>query len=199
MGVSRVSVREAMTALRLQGIVATRHGEGSVVKNTHRLKDGLSNSLLILHRETLNPFEIFVVREHIEPALVGLAVENATEGQIALIEHHLLSMKAAAKEKDMDKCFFSNCRFHYSIIEATNNDVAIAMLNSIYQIMETGYEEDRLWHRIISEYHCSEKNCKKCLLGHETILKAIVARDLSAAQESYVKHFGDMHSSLFMT
>ena len=198
MGVSRSSVREAITALRIQGILETRHGEGSVVRDVENLSERLSGSLVILRKETLNPFDIFIVRECIEPALVGLAVENAEEEQIRTMERHLSSMRKAARAENLDECFSNNARLHYSIMEATNNDVAIAMVGSLYQFMKTAYEEDRLWRKVINEYHCSEQNCKRCLSDHEAILKAIRERDVNLSRKWYVQHFAHMHSELFV-
>lgn len=197
-GVSRSSVREAITVLRFQGIVETRHGEGSVVKNVQRLTEGLSNSLVVLHEETLNAFDIFIVRECVEPALVVLTVETATEEQISSMENHLQSMRLAAAGKNLNECFSGNAGFHFSIIEATNNDVAIAMLGSVYEVMKIGYKEDRLWRKIINEYHCSEQNCQQCLLDHKAILTAIKARDPSLARKCYMQHFRNMRGELFV-
>ena len=196
-GVSRSSVREAITVLRLQGIIETRHGNGSIVRNVQHLKEDLASSLGALQKEAQNPYDIFIVRECVEPALVGLAVENALEEQIINIERHLESMGVAASVQNLDECFASNIRFHLSVIEATNNDVAIAMFGSLYQVLKAGYEEDRLWRKIINEYHCSEQNCRQCLADHRAILKAIKTRDSSSAQNHFVEHFKNMRCELF--
>ena|GEM_PF-6994924 len=165
------------------------------MKNVQRLTEGLSNSLRVLHKETLNPFDIFIVRECVEPAIVVLTVDTATEEQISSMEKHLEFMRLASGE-NLDECFANNVRFHFSIIKATNNDVAVAMLGSVYEVMKIGYEEDRLWRKIIHEYHCSEQNCQQCFLDHKAILTAIKARDPSLARKCYMQHFRNMRREI---
>jgi len=121
MGVSRTSVREGMGVLRIAGIIETKQGEGSRVKNVKELKARLTDSLQLLYQDKLNPFEVFVARERIEPAVIDLVVENATSEQVACIEDYLNAMRKNVQQNDLDACFYSNLGFHRAVAAATNN------------------------------------------------------------------------------
>ena len=197
MGVSRSTVREAITALRLQGIVDTQHGEGSVVRKLATLETGFEDSKAVLHQERLSPFDIHVVREQIEPSLAELAAENVTTEQIASIRASLESMEQQLQREDFERCFFWNIRFHFAVMEATNNDVAVDMLRPLYHAMSHVYENNKIWRQILTEYHSERESCHRCLLEHRAIADAVVAGDPIQVRESYIAHFQRLHCHVF--
>src|ERR1700674_2444834 len=74
--VSRSSLRDAIRALELMGLVEPRQGEGTVVRDpsAETLTNPLS-TLLLQQRELLH--ELLEFREMIEPALAAHAANNA--------------------------------------------------------------------------------------------------------------------------
>lgn len=86
--VSRSSIREAMRALELQGLVASRPGSGTFVST-----DSLESLVAIIAsslggaREYLD--YTFEVRRLLEPQIAALAAERATEADINRIAEAL--------------------------------------------------------------------------------------------------------------
>jgi GntR family transcriptional regulator, transcriptional repressor for pyruvate dehydrogenase complex len=115
-GVSRTVVREAVAALRADGLVVVRQGVGAFVaadvRRPFRIDVGGLRSL----RQALDVMEL---RMGIEIEATGLAAERATAAQIRKIAHAYAAVDAAIDrgETAIDEDF----AFHVSIAEATGN------------------------------------------------------------------------------
>jgi GntR family transcriptional regulator, transcriptional repressor for pyruvate dehydrogenase complex len=115
-GVSRTVVREAVAALRAEGLVVTRQGAGAfVASGAHRpfrINAGELRSL----REVLDAMEL---RTSIEIEAAGLAAERASPAQVRDIARALEAIDRAIAHEDsaVDQDFAFHCR----IAQATGN------------------------------------------------------------------------------
>src|ERR1700681_4195053 len=115
-GVSRTVVREAVAALRAEGLVVTRQGAGAfVASGAHRpfrINAGELRSL----REVLDAMEL---RTSIEIEAAGLAAERASSAQVRDIARALEAIDRAIAHGDsaVDQDFAFHCR----IAQATGN------------------------------------------------------------------------------
>jgi DNA-binding FadR family transcriptional regulator len=115
-GVSRTVVREAVAALRAEGLVITRQGVGAFVPENARRPfridfDGLSSLPEVI--------EVMELRTGIEIEAAGLAAERASPAQVRRIVDCLDAVDAALKrgEDAIDQDFALHC----SIADATGN------------------------------------------------------------------------------
>jgi GntR family transcriptional regulator, transcriptional repressor for pyruvate dehydrogenase complex len=115
-GVSRTVVREAVAALRADGLVVVRQGVGAFVAADVRRPFRLDGDGLASLRQALDVMEL---RMGIEIEAAGLAAERATAAQIRKIAHAYAAVDAAIDrgETAIDEDF----AFHVSIAEATGN------------------------------------------------------------------------------
>ena len=115
-GVSRTVVREAVAALRADGLVVTRQGVGAFVADHVRRPFRIEFDELHTLREVL---EVMELRTGIEIEAAGLAAERATPAQLKRIgdcfEEIGGALRGGASAVDEDYAF------HCSIAEATNN------------------------------------------------------------------------------
>ena len=117
MGVSRTVIREAVAALRAEGLVATRQGIGSFVAEQpaqalFRIESGQTASLAdVLH--------IMELRMAVETEAAGLAAERATKTQRRAI-HAALDAIDAAIARD-EPAITEDFAFHAAITDATGN------------------------------------------------------------------------------
>src|SRR5690348_4949912 len=83
--VSRTSVREALRALEMQGIIDSRQGGGTFVRtaDTEALVPPLAAAILRGRRELA---EVLEVRELIEPGIARRAAERATDEHVSELE-----------------------------------------------------------------------------------------------------------------
>jgi DNA-binding FadR family transcriptional regulator len=117
MGVSRTVVREAIAALRAQGLVTTRQGVGAFVA------DGALRPLFRLETEGLRSIaevvHVMELRMGVEVEAAGLAAERAQSGQLAAIAAALEGIDQAIERDDLG--VNEDFAFHRGIAEATGN------------------------------------------------------------------------------
>lgn len=117
MGVSRTVVREAVAALRAEGLVMTRQGAGAfVAEDATRRPFRLALAGLPSLQSVLDVMEL---RAGIETESAALAAERATPAACARIERVLDEIDAAVRDGKTaaDEDFV----FHCAIAEATGN------------------------------------------------------------------------------
>jgi len=115
-GVSRTVVREAVAALRAEGLVVTRQGVGAFVPANARRPFRVDLEELSSLRDVLDVMEL---RTGIETETAGLAADRASPAQIRKIADCLAAVDAAVKrgEDAIDQDFALHC----SIADATGN------------------------------------------------------------------------------
>lgn len=115
-GVSRTVVREAVAALRAEGLVTTRQGVGAFVREFARRPFRIDFDQLSSLRDVLDVMEL---RTGIETEAAGLAAERASRTELDKISACLDAVDAAIKRGDdaIDQDF----ALHRSIAGATGN------------------------------------------------------------------------------
>jgi GntR family transcriptional regulator, transcriptional repressor for pyruvate dehydrogenase complex len=115
-GVSRTVVREAVAALRAQGLVLTRQGVGAFVAESGRRPFQIEPAELTSLREVLAVMEL---RTGVEIEAAGLAAERASLDQARRISDAYEAIEAAIGrgESAVDQDFAFHCR----IAEGTGN------------------------------------------------------------------------------
>lgn len=117
LGVSRTSVRQALTALRVSGLVDVRHGEGVFLLRSPRdLIPSLASE--IVGSEVDHPM-IWEVREAIEVQAARLAARRRTAADLDAMRDALDLMETAIAGGEDG--IVEDRRFHRAIIEAAHN------------------------------------------------------------------------------
>ena len=178
--VSRTVVRDAIRALTTKGLVEIRHGVGTFV--THSGRERLAEALaLSLRRGDYSPWELYEVRRGLEMVVVELAVETATDEQIAEMRATLRRYReqqtrgAAPTDPDF------HTRFHQLMVRSAGNRVLMDLLDpiTVFRVPESqDPAQTELTDAFMEEYIC----------GHEAMLEAIERRDLQAARVAMLKH-----------
>jgi len=187
LGVSRPSVREALIALEVEGLVEVRIGSGIYVQ-----APGARNGAKAAGRggpddggAKAGPFELLRARYVIEGETAALAAKSAKKGQVAAIEEALETMK---HELDDDRQPLDGDRmFHLRIAEATGNGALVAVVDMLwedrtgplYKQLEHHYDSPSLWHTAMAE--------------HRAVLKAIAAKDAAAARAAMQRHLNQAY------
>lgn len=179
-GVSRTVVREAVAALRAEGLVVTRHGRGSVVAST------VASHLFGISREDINTLgdvmSVFELRRALECEAVALAAHRRTQNDIATLSDCLHKMDEAI-EKGEDGVQ-EDIELHLNIARATQNDYFPRLLISFSSVLIAR-------QRIRS--HLRQPNALRDYLDvvqaqHISIVDAIIAGDPVAASEFMREH-----------
>ncbi|MDK2992429.1 MAG: GntR family transcriptional regulator, transcriptional repressor for pyruvate dehydrogenase complex [Clostridiales bacterium] len=150
--VSRVTVRHAIQKLTALGLIETRVGEGSFVKE---VKPGVYMNAIIplAYLGENSTLEVLEFRYVIESESVGLAAERATQEDIAELKEILKDMEDV---KEDTKLFAeADLRFHFKIAQITRNSLIIETYNILNDILETAMTDivKRLGFKLGIYYH----------------------------------------------
>jgi GntR family transcriptional regulator, transcriptional repressor for pyruvate dehydrogenase complex len=175
LGIARTSLREALKAMELIGMLDSRVGDGTFVCPRSEF---LSRPLLWAFTGTDHAElrDIMEARELMERDLAGLAAERASANEIAAIEATVDAMRTsiAKGESILDH----DMAFHIAIAEAAHNEV----LRNAVQLLRNLLRQWLVLKLLIPAVP------SKVLKQHETICNAIKARDAGAARDAMWKH-----------
>jgi len=124
LGVSRTVVREAISALRAEGLVVTRQGSGAfVAPDPSRIPFRIESDGLASIEDVINIMEL---RLAIEVEAAALAAERATDEQKTAIDRALKTIDDALTRGDA--AVTEDFEFHRAIAEATGNPQFVQFL-----------------------------------------------------------------------
>jgi GntR family transcriptional repressor for pyruvate dehydrogenase complex len=175
-GVGRSSIRQAIGALELIGLITVRPGHGTHVTDSHDKVQAKSIgwSLLTIGHDKIR--ELVEARIELEQVIVRLAAERATEDDIAEIKGQQKKMIAAVKSGR--KLIYADLGFHTALAKASQNSVLLRFLSELRQPM-------RHWMEQKARY---DWGYDQVIEQHEAILKAVEAHDPQAAQSAMRIH-----------
>jgi GntR family transcriptional repressor for pyruvate dehydrogenase complex len=188
MGVSRPSVREALSALRLAGFIETKKGDGTYIK---ALSVNLGQDKETFDHGT-NIFELLEARRIIEPAVGQLALEVMSEKFEEKIRLALDGMHKAAKEKDFITFHSANKAFHLALVEATHNSSLINYTRSLLDL----FSESDFGVELRRCYLTETKYIDEALQVHEDIYESIKARDKDKLEQAFIRHNDQVEKQL---
>ena len=127
--VSRPTVREALIALEIAGMVEVRTGSGTYVCPRPRQKT--SKKAKRIEDAGPSAFELIAARRMIEPPIAAHAAANATKKDIGLIGEALSGFEANWHGTHWEK-LEADRAFHMSIAEATHNAFMVKYLEELW-------------------------------------------------------------------
>ncbi len=181
LGVSRASLREALTVLQMMGMVETISGQGTFVSDKPKVT--INN---YLPNAGESPFLILQARKTIEPSLAALAASQRSEAGLRKLEEILGMIESDhSKLQVLGDAFSEGDRhFHLEIARLTNNPILINIQEMIYSLM--GQE---LWLALMRHTSFSTPGrWQEANHEHQGIIEAIRACDSQAAASRVRAH-----------
>ncbi|BCZ45717.1 GntR family transcriptional regulator [Clostridium gelidum] len=177
-GVSRTSVREAIRALEVVGLVESRQGAGNYIKTNfdNSLFEPLSAMFML---QECSVREMFDLRETLELQCAKLAAKNIEDNELALLTAIVDRMYIARSEEESLEL---DIKLHYLIAKASRNVLLINVLEVISQLMDEFIRKFRM--QILHE-----GNKEGLLEIHENLLRALKCRDESKVYNAMKEHF----------
>ena len=175
LGVSRPSVREALIALEVEGLVEVRIGSGIYVLGAR--SNGEPGTTV---QAAMGPFELLRARWVIESECAALAAKHAKRVHVDAMAEALQQMEGMAKERRQP--LPGDRLFHLRIAEATGNGALVAVVKMLWEErtgplftqLEHHYDSPDQWSRAIAE--------------HRAVLEAVAKRDPAAARSAMQRH-----------
>lgn len=178
LGIARTSLREALKAMELMGMLDSRVGDGTFVCPRSEF---LSRPLLWAftgtdHAELL---DIMEAREFLERDLAGLAAERASEADLQKIETSVRDLRKGVANGD--RIIDLDMAFHLAVGEAAHNEV----LRNAVQLLRNLMRQWLILKLFIPGVPA------RVLEQHEKIYAAIRCGDATAARNAMYSHMED--------
>ncbi len=180
LGSGRASVREALSALQMLGLVDTRHGQGTFVCSTVESDRLQSDASWIYNEES--PFVILQARLMLEPVIAAAAAGRCS-GEI------LQRLQAILKRVETDPhnafVFSEGDRdFHFAIAEGTANSVIVAVAAGMRELLG-----QRMWRILMTDtVFATPGRLEQGQEEHGRILEAIRQGNPELAAEEMRRH-----------
>lgn len=179
LGVSRPSVREAITILEAMGLIESRQGGGTFVRSltATAIAEPLT-AMVEKDRRLLHA--LAEVRMGLESWSAYLAASRASEEDITLIRELFEEMDRQATKGGWDANV--DARFHYAITAATHNTLQLHVLNTVHSLFHATIQV------ALTEFYRKKGAVEALRRQHRAILEAIVRRDPEGARQAMLDH-----------
>ncbi|MGE5484536.1 MAG: FadR/GntR family transcriptional regulator [Ignavibacteriales bacterium] len=189
-GVSRTSVREALSALELAGVLERRAGDGTYVRFAAPLALARAAALDTLE-EGQGAYEAIEARMVVEPGIAQMAAERLGSSDIDKMETALRSMESAVRLGDVEAYLQSDYDFHDAIARACRNHV---LTNTAQQYL--AFMRGKLWSYMKTKCFCREGHLDESFDIHRRLLDALRERDGSQVKDLMIRHFDHIFEGL---
>jgi GntR family transcriptional repressor for pyruvate dehydrogenase complex len=188
MGVSRPSVREALSALQLVGVLETRPGDGTyVVKGLDRRQAAIT-----LLEEHESPVDALEARRVLERAIVQIAAMRATPQGLNALTRTLDALRLAARRRDYEAFTAANGPFHLAIVHMAGNELLERAVDPLIDVMQQQLAREMRRR----EYAPDGALFDDMLSVHVDVYKALADRDAASAADAMDRHFDLIEASL---
>ena len=176
LGLSRASVREALRALEVIGLIESIQGAGNYIRTNfdNSLIEPLS--LMFMLQES-SVKEMYDLRETLELQCVKLSARYIEENELGLLTAILNRMYLAKTEEESLEL---DIEFHYLIAKTSRNMLLINVLEVLSQLMDEFIRKSRM--QILHEGNTR-------LEIHENLLRALKCREEAKASQAMKEHF----------
>lgn len=177
--VSRASVREALSALEMMGLLEIRSGEGTYIKQVN-IDSVVAPLAWVLSMEKDTVLELLEVRKILETQAAVLAAERAESEELSEMRDALEEMKRDLVTGRLGETPDHN--FHYAIARGTRNKILIRLMNAISDTMHQTLKASR------TKLYESEGIPERLYREHADIYQAIEAKSPKEAQNLMLGH-----------
>ncbi|HAF43175.1 MAG TPA: FadR family transcriptional regulator [Sphingobium sp.] len=179
-GVSRPTVREAIIALEVQGLVEVRIGSGAYVVRLPGKED--------VPGFNISAIELTEARLLFEGEAAALAATQVTDGE--LVEIEALVAQIARENLDPAGSVQADRAFHLAIARATRNQAVYEAIEQLWRLRDTSPEAALLHQK------ARTANIKPVVDEHSAVLQGLKDHDPAAARMAMRAHLSAVLDSL---
>lgn len=187
---SRPTVRDAMLALELFGVLEVRPRSGSYVTDRGTRKAARFPSLL-----DSSPSELLEAREHIEPGVARLCATRVTPSILRELDQMVDECEAALSEgtdDHLERFLQMGHQFHGALAAHCGNETLAAVTRQLVDV-----SAHPLWG-VVNGLHLRSLDTRSAQIAeHRSILAAIARGDETGAAEAMSNHLHGLAESIF--
>jgi GntR family transcriptional regulator, transcriptional repressor for pyruvate dehydrogenase complex len=176
--ISRPSLRTALKALSVMGIIRAKPGAGTYIADSlpEVFTEPMRFMTLINHT---SDEELFEARLIIEAGLAELAAVRATPADLKSLAHEITAMRAAVG--DEEKFLLHDVRFHRAVALAAGNKIMSGVMDTVAEL---------LFH-MRRQTIAGAKDFQSTLDWHLKVYAALKAHDAPRAKAAITGHLRD--------
>ncbi|HEX5502828.1 MAG TPA: FadR/GntR family transcriptional regulator [Thermomicrobiales bacterium] len=185
-GVGRSSIREALRALEVAGLIESRHGSGAYVRDVPL--DGIFAPLPLAFLASGDVVgDMWEMRAIVEPELAARAALRAQPDELAALERNLERQRAAmAAPRGGDDFLVADREFHTIIARASCNEVAVRVVHLLNQSL---FESRR-------HFIAGDDRVRLAHTMHQEVFAALRSRDPQRAREAMRRHLQEVEEQI---
>ncbi|WP_327657396.1 FadR/GntR family transcriptional regulator [Streptomyces sp. NBC_00483] len=182
LGVSRLTLREALRSLQRMGVLRVERGRGTFV-NARARWSHLDPTVLAAMIDAGQGTELYrsltELRRMVETGLVGLAAERRDDEHLVGLEAAVERMQQACDTHDVQEFAAADMDFHGILLDAADNPLVLG----IYELMNGALRRvrEQTTRRTIGD--------ASAVVMHRGIFDAVAAGDAAAAVAAMNRHF----------
>jgi len=183
LNVSRTSLREALIALQMMGVVEIKPNQGTYI--TDKTVPPILKEVAYINLGE-SPFQILQARKVIEPNMAALAASQCDNESLCHIESILTQIRNTVYDHTLDLAFYNelDCDFHITIAKATHNPILTGIGYVINNLMR-----QELWMTLIKNTsNATQAGQQEGFSGHEAVYSAILNQNPHAAKKAMKDH-----------
>lgn len=175
LGVSRASLREALSSLSALGVVSVQPGKGVFVQAPPEADMG---AVAWPFTAQASPLDIFQLRYALEGFAAGLAAMTLTTEELDELEDNVQAMRRELKTGDFEAAARLDFSFHQRILLASGNQAMVSILSASAEVF---LESQKL-------PFIRPERAMETWQEHRKILRALARRSSAAAHKSMQEH-----------
>jgi GntR family transcriptional repressor for pyruvate dehydrogenase complex len=176
--ISRPSLRTALKALSVMGVIRARPGSGTyIAESIHEVFTEPMHFLTLINRTSTR--ELFEARGIIEGGLAELAAVRASAADLESLRGEIEAMEA--KRNDPILLIEHDMRFHRAMARAAGNQLMSGVMETLTQL---------LYHKRLQTVF-NQHNVELAIQGHRRIVEAIGAGNGALAKEMLNAHLAE--------
>ena len=183
-GVSRASIRMAIQKMITLGLLESRVGDGTYVRAF--TPGAYVNELVSLGLKPEDQLEIMEFRKALETEALKLAVERATEEDLAELEGIHLRAREAFKKLDLETYFREDLEFHTQIFRMSKNSIFTTIIQTLGDVFFPHF------YSVAKDFFETSEVPSDDADKHTLIVKALKKRDARACVRAYTKLTEDL-------
>ncbi|WP_460133007.1 FadR/GntR family transcriptional regulator [Pseudomonas sp. S1_E04] len=173
LGVSRASLREALSSLSALGVVSVQPGKGVFVQATEE-----APGFAWPFAAQATPLDIFQLRYALEGFAAGLAAVTLTIDELDSLEDNVEAMRKVLKAGDFESAARLDFEFHQRILLASGNQAMVSILSASAEVF---LESQKL-------PFIRPERAMETWQEHRKILRALARRASATAQKTMQEH-----------
>ena len=186
-GVSRAPVREALSVLSASGIIESRQGGRSYVKELHLVD--MMDRLTLQYISLEEVFELLELRMIMETEAAALAANRRNSSDLEKIKNALKGLEETLTNPD-EVGLQADLDFHKYMIEATKNSFMVGVMDNIGDLYRKAVAFS------LKKNLGLQRKRESVYLEHEAIYKAIESQDEENARKAMKNHLQNVWKKL---